>query len=73
MTSDLFPAYELKGSQELAGVLVPQTNRVPGQSGGGRERRLAHTAAHELVGILILKRMTNMNCSLTGVYFSFQH
>lgn len=53
-TSDLFPAYELEGSQQLAGVLLPSANREPGQAGGGSHGGLAHTATHEFICTLLI-------------------
>lgn len=51
-TSDLFPAYELEGGEQLAGVPVPLANREPGETGRGRQGGLAHTAAHEFIHTL---------------------
>ncbi len=58
LTPDLFSAYELEGGQQLAGALVPETNREPGQTGGGGQGGLAHTAAHELVCTLHVSKHT---------------
>ena len=52
LTSDLLPAYELEGGQQLAGALVAPADREPGQTRGGAKGGLAHTAAHELIGTL---------------------
>lgn len=49
LTSDLFPADELEGSQQLAAALVAAANREPGEPRGGREAGPAHAATHELV------------------------
>ena len=52
LTSDLFPAYELEGGQQLAGVLAPLMNWEPGEPWGGGHGGLAHTAAHEFISTL---------------------
>lgn len=52
MIPDLFSAYEVEGAEQLATVLVPSTNREPGQTWGGVHGGLADTPAHELIGTL---------------------
>lgn len=52
MISHLFSAYEVEGAEQLTAVLVPSTNREPGQTWGGVHGGLAHAPAHELISTL---------------------